>query len=188
MGWGVGPVFRIIIILSGLLIIAVWVARWWFWGRVQMRGRRVQCSMTVSEMYEKLGVTKAKPSDLKDASSLGIALRDAGLHLLETDGNVVARKRRRGWWNLRVLPALILVLLIFSFFNRSFSSMWVVALGCLLIAAMVTIRVAGISVELMAVKRGWRELEQKGGFRRMDEEESVLRCARASVWDTVLPW
>ncbi|MBK1826101.1 hypothetical protein [Haloferula rosea] len=183
-----GPVFRLVIILSGLLIIAVCIARWWFWGRVQMRGRRIECSMSVAEMYERLGVTKGKPSELRDATALGITLRDAGLHLLEADGNIIARKRRRGWWNLRVLPALILVILVFSFFNRSFSSMWVVAIGCLLIAAQVAIRVAGISVELMAVKRGWKELEKKGGFRRMDEEEAVLRCARASVWDTVLPW
>ena len=144
--------------------------------------------MSVAELYQKLGIEKRKPSELRDATAVGSAMRDAGLSLLEKDGNVLARKRRRGWWNLRVLPALLLAILVFSFFNRSFSSMWVVAIGCLLIAAHAVIRVAGLSIELMAVKRAWRELEGKGGFRRMNEEEAVMRCARASVWDTVLPW
>ncbi|MGE9269776.1 MAG: hypothetical protein ACQKBU_03150 [Verrucomicrobiales bacterium] len=184
----VGAVFKLAIIISGLTVIAVCLAKWWFWTRLQLKGQRVECSMTVADLYGRLGVEKKKPDELKDAAALGGALRDAGLYLLEKDGNVLAKRRRSGWWNLRVLPVMILVILIFSFFNRSFSSMWVVAIGCLLIALMVVLRVAGIGIELLAVKRGWAELEKSGGFRRMRDSEAVLRCARASVWDTVLPW
>lgn len=179
---------RILILLSALVLIAAMVGRWWFWGRARQRGRRVECSFTVGELYAKLGLEKRKAGDLRDAAALGSALRDAGLRLLEKDGHALAKKRRTGWWNLRILPMLVVLLLIFSSFTTRFSSRWVLAVGCLLVALHVVLRVSGIGVELRAVKRGWRELERKGGFRRLREEEAVLECARASVWDTVLPW
>jgi hypothetical protein len=181
-------VVRILILIAALVVIVAIVARWWFWGRVQSHGRRVECSMSVAELYERLGVTKRKPSQLRDAAAVGGALRDAGLFLLEKDGNALAKKRRYGWWNLKALPAFVLLILVFSYFQPRIASRWVLAIGCLLVAVQVLMRISGIGLELKAVKRGWAELEKRGGFRKMSEEEAVLRCARASVWDTILPW
>jgi hypothetical protein len=125
---------------------------------------------------------------VRDAAALGAALRDAGLRLMEKDGERTARHRRTGWWNLKILPGLLLLILIFSMFTKRVPGWWVVAVGGALVALHVALRIAGIGVELQAVKRGWRELEARGGLRRMSDGEAVLRCARASVWDTVLPW
>lgn len=179
---------RLAIILGALVIIGAAVARWWFWSRVKLRGQRMECSMSVAELYARLGVKKRKPSELRDAAALGAALRDAGLRLMEQEGAKPARRRRTGWWNLKILPMLLVMILAFSFFQSRFKPMWILAAGALLIGLHVVLRVAGIGVELAAVKRGWKALEEKGGLRRMDEAEAVLRCARASVWDTVLPW
>lgn len=154
-----------------------------------MHGQRVECSLSVAELYERLGVPKRKASDLRDAAALGVALRDAGLRLMEGAGEQSARRRRTGWWNLRILPGLLALLLAFSFFSgKKPAASWVIGAGGLLIALHVVLRIAGIGVELAAVKHAWQALERKGGMRRMDEAEAVLRCARASVWDTVLPW
>lgn len=177
------------VIVSALVLIGAMVARWWFWTRVKIRGQRTPCSLSVAELYERLGVVKKKPADVKDAAAVGVALRDAGLRLMERDGEAVAKRRRTGWWNLRILPGLIVLLLAFSFFSgKRQAAVWVLGGGALLIALHVVLRIAGIGVELAAVKRGWQALEEKGGLRRTDEAEAVLRCARASVWDTVLPW
>ena len=184
----VRAVVRILILLAALVVVIAIVARWWFWGRTQSRGRRVECSISVADLYEKLEVPKRKPSQFKDAAALGSALRDAGMFLLEKDGNALAKKRRYGWWNLKALPAFVLLILVFSYFQPRIASRWVLAIGCLLVAVQVLLRISGIGLELKAVKRGWEELEKKGGFRRMAEEEAVLRCARASVWNTILPW
>jgi hypothetical protein len=181
-------VVRILILLAALVVVIAIVARWWFWSRTQSKGRRIECSITVADLYEKLEVPKRKPSQVRDAAALGSALRDAGMLLLERDGNALAKKRRFGWWNLKALPAFVVLILVFSYFQPRIASRWVMAIGCLLLAIQVLLRISGIGLELMAVKRGWLELEKKGGFRRMSEQEAVLRCARASVWNTILPW
>ncbi len=182
-------VIRLLVIISALVLIGAMVARWWFWGRVKARGQRTPCSLSVAEVYARLGVSRKKASDLKDAAALGVAIRDAGLRLMESEGEPAARRRRTGWWNLRILPGLVALILVFSFFSgKKMASGWVLGAGAALIALHVVLRIAGIGVELQAVKRGWKALESAGGFRRVDEAEAVLRCARASVWDTVLPW
>lgn len=179
---------RILILVSLLVLIAAWVARWWFWKRVQYQGRRMQCSLNVSELCEKLGEPRKKPCDLRDAAALGSALRDCGLKLLEKDGLALAKKRRTGWWSLRILPGLLAVILIFASVTRRVAPSWVLAVGLLVIALHVLLRISGIGTELKAVRRGIEELERKGRLRRIDEEQAIVDCARASVWETVLPW
>ncbi|MGB1129899.1 MAG: hypothetical protein ACPG4K_07605, partial [Haloferula sp.] len=125
---------RILILLAAIVVVIAIVARWWFWGRMQSQGRRVECSISVAELYQKLEVPKRKPSELKDAAALGAALRDAGMFLLDQDGNDLARKRRRGWWNLKALPAFVLLVLVFSWFQARIASKWVLAIGCVVVA------------------------------------------------------
>lgn len=179
---------RLLILISALVLLAAGIGRWWFWSRVRQRGRRIECSLTVDELYRRLGVEKHRAGDLRDAAALGNALRDAGLRLLEQDGMSLARKRRTGWWNLRILPLLVVLVLVFSAFTTRVPTRWVLGIGCVLVALHVVLRVSGIGVELRAVRRGWEELERCGGVRRLSEEQALLECARASVWDTVLPW
>lgn len=179
---------RLLILISLLVLIAAWVARWWFWKRVRDKGRRVECSMTVSELCEKLGKPRKKLNELKDAAALGSALRDCGLRLLEGDGLALAKKRRTGWWSLKILPVLVAVIFVFSMIFQRIAPAWILAVGLLIIALHVVLRVIGLGVELKAVRRGLDEFEKKGGFRRMSEEEAIVDCARASVWETILPW
>lgn len=148
----------------------------------------MECSLSVSELCEKLGQPRKKQCDLKDAAALGSALRECGLRLLEKDGFALAKKRRTGWWSLRILPGLLAVILIFASVTRRVAPLWVLAVGLFLIALHVLLRVSGIGVELKAVRRGFEELEKKGRLRRMSEEEAIVDCARASVWETILPW
>jgi hypothetical protein len=139
-------------------------------------------------MNATLGLPGGRKAELRDAAALGSALREAGLVLLEKDGVAMAKRRRLGWWNLRVLPALVALVAVFSLVSKWAPFSWVLAIGALAIAGHVVVRVAGIGVELEAVKRGWTELRKEVRFRRADDEEEILRCARASVWETVLPW
>lgn len=191
--WGIGVTWsvlpKILLLISLLTLIVAWVARWWFWSRSRDRGRRVECSLTESELREALGFPRKKPSEARDAATLGSALRECGLRLLEKDGMALARKRRTGWWSLKILPGLLAVILAFALVFQRVQPIWVLGVGLLVIALHVVLRVSGISVELKAVRRGLDELERKKArFRRMSEEEAVVECARASVWQTILPW
>lgn len=179
---------RILIVVSLLMLVGAMVARWWFWARMREQGRRVECAISVGEMLGRLGLPAGRNAELKDAAALGSALREAGLVLMEREGLALAKRRRLGWWNLRVMPALVALIAVFSMVSKWAPFQWVLAIGILVIAGHVAVRVSGLSVELEAVKRGWEELQKHVRFRRMDEEEAVLRCARASVWETILPW
>ena len=177
-----------LIVIALLVWVGAVVARWWFWGRVAEEGRRMTCGLSVGEMNGILGMPAGRRAELRDAAALGAALREAGLVLLEKDGVALAKRRRLGWWNLRVLPALVALMAVFSLISKWAPFPWVVAIGALAIAGHVLVRVSGLGVELDAVKRGWAELRKEVRFRRADEEDEILRCARASVWETVLPW
>ena len=179
---------RILIIIALLTLITAWIARWWFWKRVRDKGRRVECSMTVSELCEKLGQPRKKQNDLKDAAALGSAMRDCGLRLLEKDGLTLAKKRRTGWWSLKILPVLVAIIFVFALVFQRIAPAWILGVGLMVIALHVVLRVSGLGVELKAVRRGLEEFEKKGKFRRMSEEEAIVDCARASVWETILPW
>ena len=179
---------QLLIFLSFAALVVAIAARWWFWERERDKGRRFECSMTVSELCEKLGQPRKKPNDLKDAAALGSALRDCGLRLLEKDGLLLAKKRRTGWWSLKILPILVAMICVFAAIFQRVPFKWVLAFGLLTIALHVVLRVTGLGIELKAVRRALSELEKKGGFRRMSEEDAIVECAKASVWETILPW
>jgi len=179
---------QLLIFLSFFALVAAFAARWWFWDRERDRGRRMECSMTVSELCERLGQPRKKPNDFKDAAALGSALRDCGLRLLEKDGLLLAQKRRAGWWSLKILPILVAIICVFAAVFQRVPFKWVLAIGLMIIALHVVQRVVGLGVELKAVRRGLDEFKKKGGLRRMSEEEAIVDCAKASVWETILPW
>lgn len=179
---------KLLILLSLMILLLAWLARWWFWRRVRERGQRMECAISVGQLRERLGVLRKRGNEACDAAALGSALRDCGLRLLERDGLILAKKRRGGWWSLRILPGLLAVVLVFAAFSKGVAIGWVLAVGMLLIALHVALRVVGLGIELKAVNRAFSELEKVGGLRRMSEEEAMLECARASVWDTILPW
>lgn len=177
-----------LIVIALLVWVAAAAARWWFWSRVAQQGRRMLCGLSVGEMNGLLGLPPGKKSALRDAAALGSALREAGLTLLEKDGMAMAKRRRIGWWNLRVLPALIALIAVFSLISKWAPFPWVLAVGALTIAGHVIVRVSGLAIELEAVQRASAELRQHIRFRRSSEEAEIHRCARASVWETILPW
>ena len=144
--------------------------------------------MTVAELYATLGFPQQTPVEIRDAAALGTALRDGGLLLMEQEGDRLARKRRAGWWSLRVLPGLIALVVVFALVSGRVSPALALAAGLLIIALRVMSRISTMGVELAAVKRAVSELEKKRGFRRLSEEKAVITCARASVWEGVFPW
>ena len=179
---------KLLVVLSGLIILGAGLARWWFWSRQRTKGQRKECSITVEQLYERMGLQKKKAGDYRDAAALGNALRDGGLWLLEKDGIKIAKRRRTGWWNLKILPFLVVIIYVFAIFVAKTAAPWVLGIGAAAVAFHVINRISTLRVELEAVKRGWAQLEKKGGLHRMDEIEQVLECARASAWNTILPW
>ena len=89
---------------------------------------------------------------------------------------------------LDITAAAFLIVIVFAAFTKRFPTGWVVAAGIGLIAFWTLLRLTGLAVEWRAVARGTEVLKATRALKRIDDEEEVIRCAKASVWSTVGPF
>ncbi|TAE75635.1 MAG: hypothetical protein EAZ65_00295 [Verrucomicrobia bacterium] len=177
-----------IIILALIPLLGAWLARHWFWTRIQLQGRRLDCGTCVSDFRQRLGLPPGKRGTATDAASLGNALRECGLALLDNEGDRPAKARLKGAQVARVMPTLLSTIGIFAMVSQRVPSGWAIA-GMLLAAAAYTlVRLSGLAIEWRAVARGTEALRETRALKRADDEEEVVRCAKASVWNTVGPF
>ena len=106
----------------------------------------------------------------------------------ERDGDKVAKARVKGSYLTRVLPALVGIIVIFAAFTKRFQTSWVLAAGVGFIGFWTLLRLTGMAIEWRAVARGTEVLKATRALKRIDDEEEVIRCAKASVWNTVWPF
>ena len=50
------------------------------------------------------------------------------------------------------------------------------------------LRLTGMTIEWRAVAKGTEALKASRALKRVADEEEVIRCAKASVWNTVWPF
>ena len=179
---------KLIILLALIPIAGAWVGRHWFWSRVRLEGMRRDCETTVRDLRVRLGLPPGRRGTETHAAALGNTLRECGLELMERDGNKVAKARLKGSYLTRVLPALVGIIVIFAAFTKRFPTSWVLAAGVGFIGFWTLLRLTGMAIEWRAVARGIDVLRATRALKRIDDEEEVIRCAKASVWNTVWPF
>ena len=174
-------------ILALIPLVGAWLARHWFWTRASRQGLRCDCGITVRELRERLGLPPGSRGKETDAAALGNALRECGLALMERDGDKIAKARVTGGYVTRVMPALAGVIALFAAFRVR--DVWAALAVAFVITALWTIkRLTGMAIEWRAVARGTEVLKATRALKRADDEEEVIRCAKASVWSTVWPF
>lgn len=181
-------VFGFLILVSLVPMAIACVGRQLGWVNVRADGLRRDCCITVNELRASLGLSPLAKGGASDAAALGNALREAGLELLEKDGHATAKARRKGIWLMRVLPVLVMVVVVFAIVSKRVSAGWALAGGAGLIGFWTLLRLTGLPVELRAVSRAAVPFQKARLTRRVADEEEILRCAKASVWNTVWPW
>lgn len=180
--------WKIVLILSLLPLLGAWLARHWFWTRVRLEGTRRDCETSVRELRSRLGLDPIRKSEETHAAALGNAVRECGLLLLERDGNKLAKSRISGGFLTRVLPALAGVVAFFAVLSKRVPAGWAIAGALGVIALWTLARLTGMAIEWRAVARGVEALQSSRALKRVDDEEEVIRCAKASVWSTVWPF
>lgn len=181
--------WKIVIILSLLPLIGAWLARHWFWTRASRQGLRRDCGITVREFRQRLGLPPGRKGKETDAAALGDALRECGLRLMEREGSKVAKARVTGGYVTRVMPALTAIIAVFAVLSHRVPNVWAAMAVALAVIALWTFhRFTGMAIEWRAVARGTEVLKATRALKRADDEEEVIRCAKASVWSTVWPF
>ena len=180
--------WKLVIILALIPLLGAWLARQWFWTRVRLEGLRRDCGTSVADFRQRLGLPPGRRAAATDAAALGNALRECGLALLEKEGHPLAKARLTGALVTRALPALVGVITVFAVLSQRVTGGWALAGALGAMAAWTLLRLGGMAVEWRAVARGAEALRQSRALKRADDEEEVVRCAKASVWSTVWPF
>ncbi len=169
-------------------MVVACVGRQLGWVNVRAGGLRRDCGVTVNELRAALELPAIRGGTASDAAALGNALREAGLELLEKDGLAVAKARRKGVWLMRVLPVLVMMVTVFAILSKRVPTGWAVAGGAALVGFWTLLRLSGLPVELRAVSRAAGPFQGARLLKRLSDEDEILRCAKASIWNTVWPW
>ncbi len=180
--------WKVVILFALIPLVGAWFARHWFWTRTRMQGLRHDCGTSVREFRERLGLPPGRKGAETHAAALGNALRECGLALMERDGSKLAKARVTGAYVTLAMPALAGVIAVFAILSKRIPAGWAIA-GALGITALWTFqRLTGMAIEWRAVARGTEVLKATRALKRADDEEEVIRCAKASVWSTVWPF
>jgi hypothetical protein len=179
-------VWKVVLLLSLIPLAGAWLGRHWFWTKVRMEGLRHDCGISVRELRERLGLPPGRRGTETHAAALGNAVRECGLALLEKEGNGLARARINGAFLTKALPALLCLTAFFASFRMRPVLAFSGAIGVL--AFWTLLRLTSMTVEWRAVARGTEALRKTRVFKRVADEDEVIRCAKASVWNTVWPF
>lgn len=180
--------WKIVIILALIPLVGAWLARHWFWTRASRQGLRRDCGTSVRELRERLGLPPGTKGKETHAAALGNALRECGLRLMEQEGSKLARARVTGAYLTLAMPALAGVIAFFAILSKRVPAGWAIAGALALVALWTFQRLTGMAIEWRAVARGTEILKATRALKRADDEEEVIRCAKASVWSTVWPF
>ena len=181
--------WNLVIILALIPLLGAWLSRHWFWTSASRQGLRHDCGITVREFRERLGLPPGTKGKETDAAALGNALRECGLTLMERDGDKLAKARVTGGYITRVMPALAGVIALFALLSFRVTDVRAALAVALAVTALWTFqRLTGMAIEWRAVARGTEVLKATRALKRADDEEEVIRCAKASVWSTVWPF
>jgi len=180
-------VFRLLILLAVLPIVAGFVARWWFGMRILSTAGRRQCTCDLSRWENAFGAENLPPSKEGDARIFAELLRKAALADWKTRDPKAAASREAARRFGMAVPPLSLMIAILAMLAFKVQFGWVLAIFLLAIAFSVIISYLSISPELNAILTAARRLRDTGAFHRRDDEDAVIQAAAALAWKEGAP-
>lgn len=177
-------VWRLLFLCSALILAAALLLRGWFGkrGLIQAGGRT--CTADAERWQSWAG--EPLPGQ-NDAETLGRELRRLALKRWAECDPKAARAREAARRFGLAVPPLTLVVLVFAVVLAKLPLFGALTIALGAIALSAAIGLLSIGAELRAVAKTTGELRKKRIFRRVDDEEAIIACARASVWMSALP-
>ena len=179
--------FRILILLAVLPIVAAFVARWWLGIRVLASSGRRQCTCDLSRWEDAFGKENLPPSKGGDARMFAELLRKSALTDWKTRDPKAAVSREGARRFGMAVPPLSLMVAILAIAVGKIPVTGAIAIFLLAIAFSVAISYLSISPELNAILAAARRLRSTGAFHRRDDEDAVIQAASALAWKEGAP-
>ena len=179
--------FRILLIVSVIPIVSAMLATWWFGTRVLWLEGKRKCHCD-------LGRWLPDPEDNKEvhrsdatAMEFGIQLRKKALIHWNEQSPKMAKAREGNRAFGMAVPPLSAVIAVFAAVVGRIPPFGAIAVFAVATAASAIISMLSLPSELTAVRRYIQSGAIKGSFPNSYDEESVIACALAQVWDSNLP-
>jgi hypothetical protein len=174
--------FRLLLLLSILPIVATLVARWWFGIRVLATAGKHACRCDLAHWMPAPGDAAVVHRAEKSAAEFGHELRLKALaDWRDQDPKAAASRegtRRFG----KVAPALSMMIAVFALLVHKVPLTGAVAIVALAIAFTAVLGLLSLPTELQAITRTAKGLRKQASFPSRDDEETVIRCALAHAW------
>jgi hypothetical protein len=180
-------VFRILILLAALPIIAAFVARWWLGLRVLSKAGRRQCSCDPALWEKAFGAENPAPSKSGDARVFAETLRKAALDDWKTREPKSAASREGVRRFGMAVPPLSLLVVILGVMVLRIQAHWAIPIFLIAVALSVIFFYLSIAPELNAMLLASRRLRASRAFHRRDDEDAVIAATTALVWKESAP-
>lgn len=179
--------FRLLILIAALPIVAAFLARWWFGMRVLSTEGRRQCSCDLDKWEKTFGPGNLPPSKNGDATLFAALLRKSALaHWATRDPKAAASREGARRFGMAV-PPLSLMIAVLAVIVGKIPIAGAIAIFLLAIAFSVIISYLSIAPELNAILISSRRLRDTGIFHRRDDEDAVIETANAIAWKEGAP-
>jgi hypothetical protein len=180
-------VFRLLILLAILPIIAALIARWWFGMRVLASVGKRQCRCDIENWHKAFGEENLPVSKEADAKVYAELLRRSALLYWKTREPKAAASREGARRFGMAVPPLSLMISVLAIIVGRIPVAGAIAIFLLAIAFSVFISYISISPELRAILTTARRLRDSRIFHRRDDENAVIKATTALAWKEAAP-
>jgi len=181
--------WRLLLLVSVLPLVAAWLLRWWFGLRVLagLDGRPCRCDLARWDKALGEAPQQGLPAADAPACAFGERLRLAALaHWRQREPKPAAAReasRRFG----QAVPPLSAMVAVFAVILAKIPLPGAIAI-CLAATALATVfGMLSLGGELRAIALGARALRDARAFIRSDDEEAVIQAAIARAWCETVP-
>ena len=179
--------WRLLLILSVLPIVAALIARWSFGLRVLAQEGARPCRCDLGKWLplpdDEAVIHRAEES----AAEFGRQLRlKAMAEWRETDPKAASARESSRRFGMAV-PPLSAMVAVMALIVAKIPIIGGIALVLAATALASVLGVLSMAPEMAAITRAARKLRETGSFPRRDDEDAVIRCAVAHAWKESLP-
>ena len=179
--------WRLILILSVVPIVAAMVARWWFGTKVLFEKGGRPCRYDPSRWNPSSDEVPGNPASEESAFELGRLLRVRALEEWNQTDPKGAKSRASSKRFGMAVPPISGIVGVMALLVAKVPLIGALSATLAAIAVSTALGVLSLPPELAAINRSARKLREARGFPRSDDEDAVIRCALAHAWKDTLP-